>query len=161
MLRRPSRRKHLSAVKAQLHGLAVMAGREPQPYTTRIPEARGPRKPSQGVTEAQVNGEIREYVKERDDVTLWRNNRGQIETANGRLVYGVGPNGSSDWLGYQRIVVTPDLVGCTLAVFLAVEAKRPGADATDDQMRFIERVQLAGGISGVAHSRDELEGILK
>ena len=51
---------------------------------------------------------------------MYRNSRGAVKLPNGgMLTYGVGPNGGSDWLGYQSVLVTEDMVGRTIAVFVA------------------------------------------
>jgi len=52
------------------------------------------------------------------------------------------------------------MVGRRVAVFTAVEIKAD-TSPTPEQINFIEAVQEAGGIAGVAHSADEAEGIIK
>jgi hypothetical protein len=72
--------------------------------------------------------------------------------------YGVGPNGAADWIGYRVVVVTPSMVGCEIAQFVAVEAKAPDVPTIDDaQERFLDRVAKAGGIAIVARGRGDLE----
>ena len=59
------------------------------------------------------------------------------------------------------VTITPEMVGRKVAVFLAIEAKRPGEPAREDQFKFLTRVVDSGGIAGVAHSAEELEAIIK
>lgn len=90
---------------------------------------------------------------------LFRNNTGALKDAAGRLVrYGLCP-GSSDLIGWKRLTITPDMVGQEVAVFVAIEVKDRGR-ATPEQLRFIEAVQNAGGLAGVARSVDDAQAIL-
>lgn len=69
--------------------------------------------------------------------------------------------GTSDLIGWTPVVVTPEMVGQTLAVFTAVETKRTsGGRASDDQKDFIRQVVECGGIAGVANSADAAQAIL-
>ncbi len=93
---------------------------------------------------------------------LFRNNRGVYRDKVGNWIsYGVGGPGASDLLGWCQVVITPEMVGMTIAQFLAIEVKRPGKDATDDQATFGRMVSDAGGLFGVAHSPEEAESIIK
>jgi VRR-NUC domain len=64
--------------------------------------------------------------------------------------------GSSDMIGWTRKIITPDMVGQTVAIFTAIECKTIGHKATEDQIRFIEAVNKAGGIGKIAYSTDDL-----
>ena len=91
---------------------------------------------------------------------LWRNNVGALRDANGQLVrYGLCP-GSSDLIGFRTIVITPEMVGRRIAVFAAVEVK-DRAKPTDQQAAFINLVQQAGGLAGVARSVPDALSILR
>lgn len=91
---------------------------------------------------------------------LWRNNVGALRDQRGQLVrYGLCP-GSSDLIGYRTITITPEMVGRRLAVFAAVEVK-DGGKPTEQQQRFIELVQQAGGLAGVARSVPDALSILR
>lgn len=64
--------------------------------------------------------------------------------------------GSSDLIGWHSIVITPEMVGQKIAVFTAIECKRPkGGRLSPFQANFIAQVKSAGGIAGVARSPDE------
>jgi hypothetical protein len=111
------------------------------------------------ISEAQVNETIREFSATRDDLVLWRNNSGVAQDSSGHTVrYGVGPRGASDWIGYKVVEITEGMVGKSVAVFTACEAKAPDAGAPDDaQIRFINRVNNAGGIALIVRERNDLE----
>jgi hypothetical protein len=90
---------------------------------------------------------------------LWRNNTGALKDQRGQLVrYGLCP-GSSDLIGFRTITITPDMVGQRLAVFAAVEVKDRGR-ATAQQDAFINLIQQAGGLAGVARSVADARAIL-
>lgn len=64
--------------------------------------------------------------------------------------------GSSDLIGWKKIVVTPDMVGKTIAVFSAIEVKYGKTKATDEQKRFVQNVNDAGGFGKIVYSLDEV-----
>lgn len=91
---------------------------------------------------------------------LWRNNTGALKDATGRLVrYGLCP-GSSDLIGLRSVTITPDMVGQTLGVFVAIEVKDQGR-LTDQQRAFLTLVTQAGGLAGVARSPEDARTILR
>lgn len=83
---------------------------------------------------------------------LFRNNRGLFYTQDGRLVRaGLEAEGASDTIGFVPVVITPEMVGRTIAVFLAVETKKPGwmkprTETERKQENFIRFVNGHGGI---------------
>lgn len=69
--------------------------------------------------------------------------------------------GTSDLIGWSSVVVTPDMVGCRVAVFTAIETKKSkGGRTSDDQANFIAQVLKAGGIAGVANSPEAARSIV-
>jgi len=60
--------------------------------------------------------------------------------------------GGSDLIGWTPIVITPEMLGETVAVFTAIELKVGKLPTTEDQDRFLSRVAEAGGVAGVARS---------
>lgn len=108
-------------------------------------------------------------------VTVFRNNVGlgwagklvNFDRATGRVVlaharpvkFGLC-NGSSDVIGWRSRVITPDMVGQTVAVFAAVEVKDGKGTNSTEQDAFGAAVKAAGGIYGVARSEADAEAIL-
>lgn len=77
--------------------------------------------------------------------------------ANGEPVVG-----QSDLVGWHTITITPDMVGCKVAILTAIECKREkGGRTSADQARFIDRVRDAGGIAGVANTPEAALAIVK
>lgn len=152
-------RDQVRAAKTANDLYADLAGKPRLDYSDLIKPTRPHHVNPDRISEAQVNHMIREHMAPRQDLVLWRNNRGVATGANGApLRYGVGPNGASDWLGYRIVTITPEMVGKTLAQFVAVEAKAPDAGAPDDaQIRFIERVNASGGKAIVVRERKDVE----
>ena len=107
---------------------------------------------------------------------LLRNNCGGFKDSTGRWIfYGLGNISkkhsakikSSDLIGFQRIVITPEMVGRTVAIFCAVEVKKTGwndgerfNDREEAQLAFIEWVKGCGGIAGFANSIESFKRIL-
>jgi hypothetical protein len=76
-----------------------------------------------------------------------------------RVPYGLGV-GSSDLVGWRPVVITPDMVGKTVAQFCAVECKTPAyPDTTPEQDAFLDAVAAAGGAAYIA--RGESDGSLE
>lgn len=88
-------------------------------------------------------------------VVTFRNHVGVIKDENG-VVHRFGLcKGSSDLVGWKTIVITPDMIGRDVAVFLAIEVKTSTGRPSKEQRFFIDAVQEAGGISGIARSDEE------
>jgi VRR-NUC domain. len=70
-----------------------------------------------------------------------------------------GVPGMSDLGGWAPVVVTPEMVGATIAVYAQVEVKA-GARTTGEQKAWIDAVAKAGGFAGVARDESDLRKIL-
>jgi hypothetical protein len=94
-------------------------------------------------------------------VRLWRNNVGALRDERGRLVtYGLC-KGSSDLIGLRQVLIGPENLGQTLAVFSAIEVKAPKGRLREEQRSFLELVERFGGYSGVATSVELAERVLR
>jgi len=109
-------------------------------------------------TENQVQADTMKTLSAQPGVLIWRNNVGVAEYNNGsRVAYGLCP-GSSDLIGLRSVTVTPEMVGDNLAVFMAVECKRPDGRLKETQERFLNAVRDHGGIAVVVDG-SMLQGI--
>jgi hypothetical protein len=95
------------------------------------------------------------------DTRLFRNNTGTLRDANGRPVQFGLCKGSADLIGWKRVTITPDMVGSTVAVFLSIEVKTPTGRLRPEQQQWLDAVQAAGGIAGVARSVSDAEALLQ
>lgn len=75
--------------------------------------------------------------------------------------FGLIAPGSSDTVGYTAVEITPAMVGQTVAVFTAIEAKAEHGRVDPDQRRFVEHIRSAGGIAGIARSEGEAREIIE
>lgn len=91
---------------------------------------------------------------------LFRNQNGAYKTADGRFIRSGMGNGTADLIGWQSVTVTPDMVGKKIAVFCAVEVKKPKGRRTEEQIRFINVVKNDGGRAGFAESVKQAMGIV-
>ncbi|OJF91176.1 hypothetical protein AX761_22660 [Rhizobium sp. 58] len=85
-------------------------------------------------------------------------NPGDVVVKSARPFH-TGFPGWSDTGGWTPVVVTPEMVGTTIAVYTAVEVKDKTSLSTE-QRAFLLAVKNAGGIAGVAKSEDDLSRIL-
>ena len=88
---------------------------------------------------------------------LFRNNVGRLpDPRTGRWVeFGVGGKGAGDLLGWTTRTITSDMVGQPVAVFTSIEVKSASGRLRPEQRQWLEAVQAAGGIAGVARSVDD------
>ena len=94
-------------------------------------------------------------------VRLWRNNVGALRDGRGQLVtYGLC-KGSSDLIGLRQVLIGPEHLGQTLAVFTAIEVKAPGGRLREEQRSFLALVEAFGGYAGEARSVDEATRVLR
>lgn len=111
--------------------------------------------------EIDIQNEIRLQVsKEKPNCKLFRNNvgvayfgtkvelkgLGEVLTKLRRIVYGLFV-GSSDLIGWTETVITPEMVGKTVAIFTSFEVKRPKKKPTEEQENWLWAVMKAGGIA--------------
>ena len=128
------------------------------------------------MTESELLQQIRLTLGRK--LRLFRNNVGQAWVGqvhrrgqemwikNPRVLHAGLCEGSSDLIGWKSITVTPDMVGKKVAVFTAIEVKKPGRDTTQaDHLRrqqaWIDAVVVDGGIGRIVRSEEELIEVLK
>jgi hypothetical protein len=75
--------------------------------------------------------------------------------------FGVASPGGSDLIGYRKVVIRPEDVGKTVAIFTAVEVKTITGRVSTVQQAFVKHVQEAGGIAGVVRSVEEARRLLE
>lgn len=116
----------------------------------------------------------------RSGIDIWRNNVGQAlhtdKYGQTRAVrYGLLNDSaaineefkSSDLIGIRPVLVTQDMVGTVVGVFIALECKasdwkyRANDRHTQAQQRFLNLVIRAGGWGGFVRSTDEARKILR
>lgn len=99
----------------------------------------------------------------------YREQNGDIVVPGGRPVaLGFGDTsgdpvaGVGDLVGWTTVTITPDMVGCKIAVFTDIETKS-SADAKKRkaQADFISLVNQSGGIAGFAHTPEMAVAIVK
>ena len=71
--------------------------------------------------------------------------------------------GQADLIGWRSVVIPPEWVGRRVAVFVGIECKRSDGTgrASERQLNFIDQVQAAGGIAGVAHTPAVAQALLR
>jgi hypothetical protein len=91
---------------------------------------------------------------------LFRNNTGTLKDANGRPVSFGLCKGSADLIGWRTVTITPEMVGQQIAVFASIEVKSSSGRVKPEQQQWLNAVQAAGGIAGVARSVGEAMDLL-
>jgi hypothetical protein len=111
-------------------------------------------------SEQQIQQEIR-IACSNGDTRLFRNNTGTLRDQHGRPVQFGLCKGSADLIGWKRVTVTPDMVGQQVAVFTSIEVKTATGRLRPEQQQWLDAVQAAGGIAGVARSVSDAETLLR
>jgi hypothetical protein len=111
------------------------------------------------VSEQRIQQEIRLAISH-GDTKVFRNNTGTLKDANGRPVQFGLCKGSADLIGWRTVTVTPEMVGTQVAVFLSIEVKTPTGRLRPEQRQWLDAVQAAGGVAGVARSVDDARALL-
>jgi hypothetical protein len=78
---------------------------------------------------------------------------GDTVLRNARIV-NVGVKGQSDLNGWIPVVVTPEMVGTTVAIRVEIEVKTTDRPSPE-QLAWIEAVKKMGGRAGVARSPED------
>ena len=87
---------------------------------------------------------------------VWRNQVGLFKTMDGRTV-NIGIKGSSDLMAIKPTVITPDMVGQTLAVFVAVEVKTATGRQSEPQKKWQKAVEKLGVKYILARSENDID----
>jgi hypothetical protein len=106
------------------------------------------------VSEQRIQQEIRLAISH-GDTRVFRNNTGTLRDQHGRPVSFGLAKGSADLIGWRTVVVTPEMVGQQVAVFTSIEVKTPTGRLRPEQQQWLDAVQAAGGIAGVARSVED------
>lgn len=73
----------------------------------------------------------------------------------------VGFDGQPDLGGWTTVVVTPEMVGQTIAIAVQIEVKRPKKNKrSEEQVQFIDFAKGVGVRAGFARSVDEAKKII-
>ena len=110
------------------------------------------------------------------NVEIFRNNVGVLKNEQGIPVrFGLANDSaalnkrikSSDLIGILPTVITPDMVGKTVGVFLSVECKQsdwhltPGDERGQAQAAFHAIVRQAGGVAGFVTCEADFEALVR
>ncbi len=91
---------------------------------------------------------------------LFRNNTGTLRDINGRPVTFGLCKGSADLIGWRSVTITSEMVGQQVAIFSSIEVKAATGSIRPEQQQWLNAVQAAGGIAGVARSVEEAMDLL-
>lgn len=117
------------------------------------------------MTESELQNAVRLALGRHPSVRLYRNEVGQArheDPVSGRtrvVRYGLCP-GSSDLIGWRRVLITPEHVGSQIAQFVAIELKAATGRVSTEQRQFIDLVNRWGGVAGVARSVEDAEALI-
>lgn len=120
------------------------------------------------MTETPIRMKIFQFLGSLRDIKIFRNNVGQgflgavVREGGGvvvlnnyrRVKFGLH-EGSGDLIGLKSTVVTPQMVGKKVAVFLSVEVKTASGTINPEQKNWMTVINESGGIAIVARSTED------
>lgn len=117
----------------------------------------------------QENSILREIQVEASSLgaRVFRNNRGMFLSLDGKrkIRAGLDTDGASDLIGLTPVFITQEMVGKKIAVFTAIEVKKPSASLKTAtalaQAKFIEFVKMNGGFAGFCNDKNFLKKLLR
>lgn len=113
------------------------------------------------MNETTILQRIRLAVSKVPGVRLFRNQVGALKDKSGRLVtFGLHP-GSADLIGWKSVIITPEMVGQRVAVFVSIECKTETGKVKPDQINWLQQVNEAGGIAVVVRGDGSALAFLK
>lgn len=84
---------------------------------------------------------------------------GDVVIRNARAFH-AGFQGMADLGGWRSVVITPEMVGSTIAQRVEAEVKTDTGRATKEQRAWIDAVNKAGGRAGIVRSDDDMRALL-
>jgi hypothetical protein len=111
------------------------------------------------VTEQQIQQHIR-LTCSTGSTRLFRNNTGTLRDQHGRPVSFGLCKGSADLIGWTTRTITQEMVGQRIAVFTSIEVKAASGRLRPEQRQWLDAVQAAGGVAGVARSVEDARALL-
>jgi len=84
-------------------------------------------------------------------------NAGDVLIRQARIFHAGLCKGSSDFIGFKSVIITPEMVGKPIAVFMGAEIKTKSGKASSEQIDFTNMVNKFGGIAFFA--TDETEAV--
>lgn len=122
-------------------------------------ERKASAKPKPPESEADIQRKIKHWLDRLGAIPI-RINSGNITMPDGRHI-NLAPPGTSDLIGALPTMTSAGLV----AIFFAIEVKKPGNKPTGLQQKFLDKVKALGGIAfwatSVADAREQLQAELK
>ena len=87
---------------------------------------------------------------------------GRVMLTKPRMIHFGLQDGSADLIGWRSVVITPEMVGKTVAQFVSIETKKSkGGKATNEQMQWRNVVHAHGGLAVIVNSLDEVKNALE
>jgi hypothetical protein len=119
-------------------------------------------------------GQLIQIEASKYNITLFRNNSGALKNPTGHPVrFGLGNTSkkineirkSSDYIGVTELLITPEMVGNTVAVFTALEIKETGWEYSGTprevaQKNFIDLIIKKGGYASFINSVDSVKQLV-
>jgi len=90
----------------------------------------------------------------RAGIELLRSNTGLARSLYGDRIIHLFPEGFPDYVGWRTVIVTPEMVGQTVALFAAVEMKAGKKPRAQKQVDWGDKLQKAGTLYACVHPHE-------
>lgn len=118
--------------------------------------------------ESKIQNEVMHHLSQ-NGWTIWRQNvglgwAGDVTRLEGGSILIRNPRplrcglcqGSSDLIGLRPVEITEEMIGSTIAQFVAIEVKGPQGRLSAAQRRFLDHVGGCGGVVMVTRSVEDI-----
>jgi hypothetical protein len=106
--------------------------------------------------EKEIQTKILILVGSKKGTRLFRNTVGIAKLQDGSTISFGLSKGSADLIGWHSIVITEEMVGKKIAVFLSVEVKTKKGKISPHQQNWHDVIKEAGGIAIIGRSPEEV-----
>ena len=110
------------------------------------------------LTEREISAKAFKYFGGNENMRIFRNNIGVATIGNvlnidGGMAIIENPRtvrfglhvGSGDYIGWETVVITPEMVGAKIARFLSIEIKTDSGRLSPEQINWLDNVNGSGG----------------
>jgi hypothetical protein len=102
------------------------------------------------MNETALQNNIRLELGKLKNTRMFRNNVGMINGVQFGLC-----KFSADLIGFRTVIITPDMVGTSIAQFVSIEVKTEKGKVSEGQQKWHDMVIKSGGLAGICRSVDD------
>jgi hypothetical protein len=125
-------------------------------------EQAAPRKKTGRQKESAINDAVQKEARLMFRAELMRNRRGMVDLpGGGKMPFGLGGNGTGDFVGFTPVLITAEMIGRTLPIYTETEQKTKEGRVSEQQAARIEHLHDVNAICGVARQAGDFAELVR